>query len=166
MTTDVATPTTEESPMTAETTTVPTDTDTDPIDEIRGRLAAATPGPWGWFGNTDSRDVYLATRRFGRMTVMRFCRWGMSGAQPVFWVGGELNERDRIFGGRAVRAADLARYEVCPDATSPDDPRVYRRDISGFRAPDAELIAHAPADIAILLAEIDRLRALAATVTR
>lgn len=58
-----------------------------------------------------------------------------------------------------VDAAQLAVYEVAPKATDPDDPKVYRRDIVGFRHPTAEFLSHARDDIAYLLAENARLRA-------
>jgi hypothetical protein len=53
-------------------------------------------------------------------------------------------------------ARDLAIYEVCPEATDRDDPRVYRADISGLRDPNAIFIAHARQDVADLLAEIEQ----------
>lgn len=102
---------------------------------------AATPGPWGWFGNTDSKSVYLATKDRGRQFIMTFRRWGMQGAQPWFntnmWMG---------------PASDMPRYEVCPDAQSRDDDRVYRADISGIKHPDAEFIAASREAVPFLLA--------------
>src|SRR5690606_27785976 len=59
-------------------------TTTDRLDEIKARANAATPGPWGWFGNTDVKDLYLATKQWGRHYVMGFRRWGMQSAQPEF----------------------------------------------------------------------------------
>jgi hypothetical protein len=93
-----------------------------------------TPGPWGWAGGYKHGNTpYLATTHSGRQFVMGFCRHGFSGAKPVFRAGNRL-----------VNSEDLAIYEVCPEATSPDDPRVYRYDIIGFRSHDAALIAAAP----------------------
>lgn len=43
-----------------------------------------TAGPWRWFVNTKTRQAYLATPDRGRLYVMGFKRWGMTGAQPVF----------------------------------------------------------------------------------
>jgi hypothetical protein len=51
---------------------------------------------------------------------------------------------------------EQARYNVCPEAETRDDPRVYRADYTP-RSPDAEFIAHARADIEWLLYEVDRL---------
>lgn len=95
--------------------------------------ATFTPGPWGWFGNT-KHDFYLATKHSGRTYVMAFERKGMSGAQPVF----------RSQEGYMVKADSIPIFEVCRDATSADDERVYRKDIVGFRNADAHLIAAAP----------------------
>ena len=59
-----------------------------------------------------------------------------------------------------VNARDLAIYEVAPEATSREDPDVYRADITGIRHPDAEHIAGMdPATTLALLAEIERLQA-------
>lgn len=136
------------------------------LDAIRARAEAATPGPWGWFGNVDNAHLYLATRRWGRHYVMGFRRLGMQGAQPEF-VSGRTWRKNAdgsvdfgTVGSGIVPGARLARYEVAPDATKRSDPRVYRGDITGFHNPDAEFIANARQDIADLLAEVDRLRAL------
>lgn len=60
----------------------------------------------------------------------------------------------------AVDARELAIYEVCPEATKRDDPRVYRADIVGVRHPDADFIAHSRQDVTDLLAAVDRVAAL------
>lgn len=117
------------------------------LDEIQARLDAATPGPWGWFGNTDTKNIYLATPDRGRQFIMTFRRWGMQGAQPWF-------NTDMMM----APASDRPRYEVAPAAESRDDPRVYRADVSGIKHPDAEFIANAPADVAYLLAELRKAR--------
>lgn len=92
-----------------------------------------TPGPWRWFGNT-KHDFYLATTHSGRLYVMGFERKGMRGAQPKF----------RGPNGAMVPASALPIFEVCREAESADDPRVYRKDIVGFRSPDAHLMAASP----------------------
>lgn len=56
-------------------------------------------------------------------------------------------------------ARDMAVYEVCPEATTRDDERVYRADVVGVRHPDAVFMEHAREDVPALLAEIDRLTA-------
>lgn len=93
-----------------------------------------TPGPWGWFGSP-STNFYLATNHSGQQYVMAFDRMGMRSAQPVF---------QPVKGEGMRKASELCIFEVCRDATSAKDPRVYRRDVVGFRAPDAHLIAAAP----------------------
>lgn len=106
------------------------------LDEIRARLAAATPGPWHWYGNTKVHSLYLATVHGGRRCVMQFARWGMSSAQPCFQSAAHV----------MVDAKDLVTYE-----------REYRKDVADINHPDAALIANAPTDIAFLLAEVERL---------
>lgn len=61
--------------------------------------------------------------------------------------------------GFLVEADTLAIYEVAPEATDPNDPKLYRRDITGLRHPVAEFLAHAADDMAHLLAEVQRLQA-------
>lgn len=61
-----------------------------------------------------------------------------------------------------VKARDLAIYEVAPNATSREDPDVYRADIVGIRHPDAEfMVAAHPAVVLALIAELRELRARA-----
>jgi hypothetical protein len=105
-----------------------------------------TRGPWGWFGSR-RHHYYLATNHSGRFTVMSFRRKGMTSAQPVF-------QQDQ----RLVPADDLCIFEVCRDAASHKDERVYRQDIVGFRNADAQLIAAAPEIAEEALFLLDRLR--------
>lgn len=56
-----------------------------------------------------------------------------------------------------VKARDRVVYEVAPDATSRDDPRVYRADVVGIRHPDAEFMA--AAHPAVVLALVEEVRA-------
>jgi hypothetical protein len=51
-------------------------------------------------------------------------------------------------------ARDMPIFEVCPEATSRDDQRVYRADVIGVRHPDAEFIAQAPVYVVSLLAAL------------
>lgn len=122
-------------------------TDRPDIDAIRRRADAAAPAPWHWRGNVDIKSVRLwAPRSRGRMTVLDFTRWGMQNAAPQFTIAGLLH-----------RADELAIYEVCPEATSRRDSRVYRGDIIGLRHPDAEFLAHARQDVEDLLAYVAEL---------
>jgi hypothetical protein len=132
------------------------------LDEIRERAAAATPGPWMWDGNLTNNYFVLATAHSGICTVMGMKRKGMQNAEPYF------HDRDPNtewkFGANARpgwrrTATELAIFEVCRDATSADDPRVYRKDIVGFRSANATFIAAARQDVDDLLAHIDALQA-------
>lgn len=42
----------------------------DKLEDIERRVKAALPGPWGWFGNVASYQVYLATNHSGRLIVL------------------------------------------------------------------------------------------------
>jgi len=118
------------------------------LARLKALADSATPGPWGWFGST-RHDFYLATRHSGRRYVMGFKRKGMRNAEPTFQVKGVM-----------VPASSLAIYEVAPEATSKDDPSVYREDIIGFRHPDAAYIAALSPDVAIaLIARVERAEA-------
>lgn len=132
------------------------------LEEIKARLAAATPGPWGWYGNTDVHNVYLATQKWGRHIVMQFERWGMQSAMPMFFARDletvKALKNGDLFAGMstAVTPKNGSVYEVCRSAETRDDDRVYRADIVGFRAPDADLIAHSRADLDYLVGAVDR----------
>lgn len=124
------------------------------LKEIRERAAAATAGPWQWFGNVDNREVYLSTVDRGRLFVMRFFRWGMQGAQPSFR---EPTTTDAPY-GVMVKASERAVFEVCRSAIERTDDRVYRGDVVGFRNADATFIAHSRQDVDDLLGLIDQIR--------
>ncbi|MEV7358180.1 hypothetical protein [Kitasatospora sp. NPDC091276] len=113
------------------------------LDAIQARLDAATPGPWRWRGNTESRHLRLQTPHHGGLTVMDFERWGMQGAQPRF-------ARDHLM----YPANEMVTYEVA--AWSKD---IYRKDIVGIEHPDAEFIAAARQDVPALLARVRELEA-------
>lgn len=66
-----------------------------------------------------------------------------------------------VTGNIYVTARSLAVFDVAPDVTDREDPRVYRADITGIRHPDAEFIAHSRTDIARLLKGYDALLKLA-----
>lgn len=120
------------------------------IDAIRQRAEAATPGPWAWHGNADHPSLRLTGRdpEWGSTTVMTFRRWGMQAAQPVFWARNEDGHKVLRPGKQSLV------YEVCPEALSRDDPRVYRGHIIDVRHPDAAFIAAARQDVEDLLAYI------------
>jgi hypothetical protein len=58
-------------------------------------------------------------------------------------------------------ASKLVTFEVAPEATDREDPKVYRADITGIRHPDAEFIAHSREDVGRLLAALDAVLAFA-----
>lgn len=113
------------------------------VAAIRERHAAATRGPWKWFGyakrSRKTGGFYLATTHSGRRYVMDFVRSGFRDAQPRF----QPHPRRGM-----VLASELASYEV-----------EYRDDITGIAAPDAVFIASAWQDVADLLARIAELEA-------
>lgn len=125
------------------------------LQKIRARAAAATPGPWHWSGNTDSRIIALAYWRpgFGRCNVMDFARWGMQSATPRFARAGDIFMDP---------AHEQVIYEVAPAATRRSNPAVYRADIVGIRHPDAAFIAHSRQDVDVLLAVISAVEAVCA----
>lgn len=67
-------------------------------------------------------------------------------------------------GWTLIPLEETAVYEVCPDATDRDDPRVYRADYRRTRNADAEFIAHARADIEWLIEQARKYEHLLATV--
>lgn len=153
---------------------------------IRARAAAATGKTWHWAGNTDFGSPYLATwiPGAGRCQVLSLVDYEREvDSEDGKKVRDELSEHyettdaldaamDEWAETRDTRlvlmgpdlmvqdARDLAVYEVAPEATSRQDRRVYRADVSGIRHPDAEFIEHSRADIDYLLSENDRLRAV------
>ena len=92
-------------------------------------MSGHTEGPWRWYGNTDTKNLYLGSPRNGRQIVMSFARYGMQDAKPLFPANGIM-----------VGAEEMVRYEVCPDAESRDDERVYRADVSGIAHPNARIL--------------------------
>lgn len=165
----------------------------DPVEAIRVRAAAASPGPWFWRGNVDHGDPYLACRvpGLGTSNVMSLTpRERTAEDRPFAQYLEELEARREVEDalddyltdpyGEPIRddrlsfnvdgimryARDMPVYEVCPDATERTDRRVYRADVVGVRHPDAEFIAAARADVDTLLAEVDRLRAKLEEVAR
>lgn len=112
--------------------------------EIRAGEAAATFGPWGWFGTP--KYPMLATHTGGRVYIMMPQRSGMQGATIAF------QNRGRTPGERIENAEAYAVKE-----------RSYRENLDGYRDgidhPDAKFIARSRAWVPALLAEIDELRA-------
>lgn len=105
------------------------------IAELRTLAAAATPGPWAWFGNLTTHEVYLATVKRGRVYVMDFVRWGMTGAAPRFQCEHIMERVDKF----AVREVP------------------YRGHFNEIDHPDARYIAAACNELPAALDEIERL---------
>ena len=106
------------------------------VAEIRAMLAAASPGPWRWGGDTYVRGTELVrTGTYGTETVMGARRLGMQAAQVAFTA--DMRIVRSVTDGLVVLEAP------------------YRNDIADINHPDARLIAAAPAVIAELLAALD-----------
>jgi hypothetical protein len=115
----------------------------DKLDAIRARHAAASKGPWRWFGYLTSRNVGLHGP--GMSSVMEFNRWGRNGAQPAFTVNGLLE-----------RLADL----VVPDSAP------GRGRVTDINHPDARFIAASWEDLRDLLGAVDALQVQVAELER
>lgn len=105
------------------------------LESIRARHAAASRGPWRWFGYLSNRDVGLEG---SGGTVMEFARWGLRGGQPLFSIKGILY--------------DLVKF-VVPDTTE------GRGRVTDINHPDARFIASSWEDVRDLLARVDELEA-------
>lgn len=128
------------------------------VKRMRELCELATPGPWQWFGNTNHHEVYLATVNRGRVFVMDFVRWGMSGAQPRFQVA--LNGGDDSGVMRSV--GEMAKNEAVSKPTVVFGPLYeapYRKQFTGIGHPDAAFIAASRTLVPDLLGEVGRLRA-------
>jgi len=118
------------------------------LDAHEAVASAARPGPWQWYGNTKTQEVYLATTHSGRTFVMDFARWGMRWGQPRFQIDhrmvtlGELGSQEHPLG---------PKFEV-----------PYRRQFVGIGHPDATHIA--ANDPTTVLALVARIRELEGTV--
>lgn len=121
------------------------------LAEIQSRVDRATGQAWHWAGNIDTGEPYLATWLPG---------WGRC---QIFGIGHETRTVPRLWfytDGVATPARDQVVFEVAPEATSREDPEVYRADIVDIRHPDAQFIAHSREDVEVLLNEVHRLKAL------
>lgn len=103
------------------------------LDEIGERWAKGAKGPWMWDVNTATHAAHLTTTHSGRIYVMGFRRWGTQSAQPLF----QDYERGIV--------EPLSKWAIPRQAHHPD----FDMDVDH---PDAQKIAHAPSDIARLLA--------------
>lgn len=97
------------------------------LERIRAVHGAAHRGEYFWWGNAETHQVYLGD---GMHSVMGFARWGMKGAQPVFW-----NEK-----GTYQQVKDIYEPEVMPDWVHGTKPAPHRHDFKRLRHPDAEAL--------------------------
>lgn len=114
------------------------------LAEIRKRHAAATPGPWRWFGNTQTRQLYLATPDRGRLFVI-----GTHGASSR---GGEALQFATWEGEQRGRRGGILRTGL--ELAGETDHNHEFREID---APDARAIAHSWQDVDDLLGLVDEL---------
>ena len=121
------------------------------LQEIKGRFARATPGPWEWDVHSRNKCVNLLTTHSGKCCVMGFKRWGAQGAAPTFQVykqyEGSIRER---------RGIGLFRADIFTKSHPGLEHHVGWDDYIDH--PDAEFIAHAIEDVPFLLNEIERLQ--------
>lgn len=131
----------------------------DDIATIANRVlaldAAATPGPWQWYGNVRHHDCYLATVDGGRIYVMGFRRWGMDSAAPQFqWPVG---------GHEPLGTGVMYRVDKLPGA-GPHIIAPHRGEYVGIDHPDAQVVAEyrqsAPALARAYLAMQERIERL------
>ena len=139
------------------------------VDKLEQLGDEASPGPWEWRGNVDFGDVYLGSwggkcgleTVFGPLNVDRtesdprlrdlsdsFDDEQIQDIRDDFLEDENGNPRTDsrmafAVDGRMKPASDLAVFEVCREATTRSDPRVYRADIVDVRHPDAAFIATA-----------------------
>jgi hypothetical protein len=158
------------------------------LTKLREIAKTATEGNWHWAGNTDIGEPYLATwiRGIGRCKILSIGSEDRS-ATGRKADGVRANAREFDLGDpeelvdqwahdqfgepvkdprlqfttdlMCVSARDLAVYEVAPLATTREDDRVYRADVSDIRHPDAAYIAtFDPPTVLALIDEIEKLR--------
>lgn len=110
------------------------------------KARAARPGPWQWYGNTNSYACYLTTVHSGRVFVMDFARWGMSSAQPRFQTDQHMT---------SLSALGKQEHPLGPSFEVP-----YRRQFVGIGHSDAQHIAaNDPSTTLALIARIRELEA-------
>jgi len=97
--------------------------------------AKHTPGPWRWEFNEESRRVHLVggARPKYDLTIMDFCRWGMTGATILL--------RDTAHDGMNI----MHKLHERPDWIAPQPGREHHKSWHQLvKHPDAVLIEAAP----------------------
>lgn len=127
---------------------------TEPLDlePIKARLAAVTPGRWVWVDHDGVQEEWLEVKDADGNPHEWSGRYGIE-ADPIF----ENDDDDPAWGpgGReVVMVLDMVEDE--------HDGMVYEIPINDA---DAALIVNAPSDIAALVDEVERLRAMVAELS-
>jgi hypothetical protein len=112
------------------------------LDAIRNRESLATPGPWNWNVNLQSKQMCLESQGRGGWfeRIMDFARWGMNSAKARF--------------------LDTAKHLMIPadKLAVPIPSREHHADwFQVIDHPDANFIAHSREDIPFLLNMVDQL---------
>jgi len=114
------------------------------LAEIKEANSSRTQGKWYWFGYAKSKEIVLKSflpNDHGVRHVMSFTRWGMRGAQPVFFDWKE----------RLHKLASELFIIGKKDTANPI--------IQGIDCADAKFMEDAPEYVTDLLEEVERLRA-------
>lgn len=153
------------------------------LEAIKARRDAATPGPWAWRGYVDGsielRALHSGGKRIVSTSRAEPCVVEIPGPDNDPYFGAEWVLTAQACDSCKAEASKMQDPWVdyrCPKPENLDtiwlagehfiEPsnkwavreRPYRTDVERVDHPDAELIAHAPEDIAALIAEVERLR--------
>lgn len=126
---------------------------TQELTTARALLALVPRGPWQWYGNTRTNEVYLATVNHGRVYVMDFARWGMQSAQPRFQVS--LKDGSALVGEPGLLRDGIMRSLEQLRDLGPQFDRSNTGSFTGVGHPVAKLMQEAPSLVAALLNHIE-----------
>lgn len=151
----------------------------DRLTEIRQRWAKAQAGPWAWRGYTDG-SIELRTLHSGQRRIIStqrqdpcigyvehigvFLHDDPCGTCKTWYQDGLHDDRPRCEKPENLDTVWVWHEAGCikpiNDFAVPEVH--YRSDVARVDQPDADAIAHAPEDVAFLIAEVERLRDIAA----
>ena len=160
----------------------------DPIEQIRQREQAATPGPWGWRGHI-SGSVALITLHSGGRTVLDTQRadpcivttggpgvwdtelvltWEACGTCRKAFADRDLDERIKCekpentptIWVQSERGGAVPLNQYAKAEVAQWSKEIYRDDVKDTTHPDAEFIAQSREDVPVLLDAVDRIRKL------
>lgn len=152
----------------------------DLLDEIAERWEKAWPGPWGWRGYTNG-SIELRTLHSGGQRIVTTHRsepcvveladdaWAITAAACAScraeaakpfdpWVDYKGCPKPENLDTIWVHQRDIGVIKPINDFAVPEVD--YRNDVDRIDHPDAQAIAHAPDDVAWLVAEVRRLRSI------